>query len=246
MNIIETLEAGNTTSWKKFTLNARFVTILAAAYSIEIRPDGGAPFQVDDADEIDFGFEYEGGGNIYIRNVSDQQNAIIIAASSKYVRRKKSVELTADLSNINVASGTVGLDSDNNNVKVTNQVSLEPTQVLKIQEQSPLTDLSVNNFPVFPVSFQVSNFPEVYAPKKYTVITEKHAILAAEVAAGWTFNNGTAERLIIAANNDVTLNSDYYFASGVDLKLNDIAPNQDFIFKGLENDEISIIKMVAI
>lgn len=239
MNNPLTLLAGDTEAWHEISITGQFVTILEAAFGIEIRGNNRSPFQVDDADEVDFGFDYADGGEIWVRNLSEDQNHIVIAASSYYVRRKKSVELTADLSSINVAGGEVGIDPAKNNVKVTNKVELEETQVVKTEQQG---QLDIGNFPAFPASFNVDNLP---ADKKYTVTYETHLISAVEVAAGWTFNNGTAERLIISATKDVRLGFTD-FAEGEKLDIKDLAPNQDFIFKGLENNEIDIIKFTAV
>ena len=233
MNVDLLQKAGDQTSWRKVEITGRYVTVISAPYGIEISAKGWGSFEVDDADEIDFGVQFEGGGEIFVRNISDQQNDCVIASAPFYVRRKKSVELTADLSNINISSGTVGFDVQNNNVKVTNKVELEETQVLKVKQQGyinidPLQVLKTESVP------------------KYTLSYVTHQLTAGDVVAGgWTYNNGNNERLIISATANVELGHTD-FAEGEKLPLNDLAPNQDFVFVGLEGDEIDIIEMVRV
>jgi len=249
MNVDLLQKAGDQTSWRKVEITGRYVTVISAPYGIEISAKGWGSFEVDDADEIDFGVQFEGGGEIFVRNISDQQNDCVIASAPFYVRRKKSVELTADLSNINISSGTVGFDVQNNNVKVTNKVELEETQVLKVKQQGyinidPLQVLKVKQQGYINIDpLQVLKTESV---PKYTLSYVTHQLTAGDVVAGgWTYNNGNNERLIISATANVELGHTD-FAEGEKLPLNDLAPNQDFVFVGLEGDEIDIIEMVRV
>lgn len=239
------LKAGDTQSIKNVQVAGRYLTVVEADAAIEINANGRVG-ENDAADRIKFGEDYEDGGVIKIRNTSELENRIVLNSAGYESVSQKVANVNADLSNINIAGGTVGIDNTDNGVRVLNEVTLAGLAA-GVKLAVSADPVEVNNFPS---GFAINNQPTVNvgnwsAKPKYTVAHETHTLTAADVAAGgWTFNNGTAERLIIKASRDVNLGG-MDFAEGEQIKLNDLAPNQDFVFSGLEGQEIDIIKMTV-